>query len=277
MHAIQESIGRIMDDKTFLYHPLNVPKAFGQHIWIVDGPRISMAAYGTSIPFPTRMTVVRLSCGALWLHSPIAWTETLHLALKKLGSVRYLIAPNKLHYASLKEWSDRYPDAQVWCAPGIEKRASAQGIKLPAQCRQFELEKPTWSSQVDWTLVKGSRFMDEAVFFHVESKTLILTDLIENFEAEKLPLLLRWGARMADCLSPVGKMPIDLRLLYMGRKSLAKPALEKMKAWNAGKIIISHGKCISEKADQYLLEAFKWLGWQSIKVNSKAEYTNKAS
>ncbi len=54
------------------YAPLNVPKPFGDQIWIVDGPEIRMDYGPTSMPFPTRMTVVRLPGGKIWVHSPIA-------------------------------------------------------------------------------------------------------------------------------------------------------------------------------------------------------------
>src|SRR3546814_1590678 len=42
------------------YAPLNVPKVFGEEIWTVDGPEIRMDYGPASMPFPTRMTVVRL-------------------------------------------------------------------------------------------------------------------------------------------------------------------------------------------------------------------------
>ena len=53
------------------YAPLNTPKAFGGRLWIVDGPEIRMDYGPTSIPFPTRMTVVRLADGTLWVLSLI--------------------------------------------------------------------------------------------------------------------------------------------------------------------------------------------------------------
>src|SRR3546814_19613141 len=51
------------------YAPLNVPKVFGEEIWTVDGPEIRMDYGPASMPFPTRMTVVRLPGGRLWLRS----------------------------------------------------------------------------------------------------------------------------------------------------------------------------------------------------------------
>ncbi|WP_293158874.1 hypothetical protein [Okeania sp. SIO2C9] len=60
-----------------LYEPINVPKIVDENIWIVDGGIVTMAMYGTRIPFPTRMTIVRLKNGELWCHSPVELTPQL--------------------------------------------------------------------------------------------------------------------------------------------------------------------------------------------------------
>ncbi|MFB2938247.1 hypothetical protein ACE1B6_23620 [Aerosakkonemataceae cyanobacterium BLCC-F154] len=64
-------------DLVDLYEPIATLKPVDENIWIVDGPIVRMAMYGTSIPFPTRMTIVRLNNGDLWCHSPIELTQKL--------------------------------------------------------------------------------------------------------------------------------------------------------------------------------------------------------
>ena len=59
------------------YVPIGVPKPIGRDIWIVDGPVVRMRYGLGSLPFPTRMTVVRLPDGRLWLHSPVKITSGL--------------------------------------------------------------------------------------------------------------------------------------------------------------------------------------------------------
>ncbi len=56
-----------------LYEPINVYKPVAANIGIVDGPVEYLTVGGARLPFPftTRMTVVRLSNGDLFLHSPI--------------------------------------------------------------------------------------------------------------------------------------------------------------------------------------------------------------
>ncbi|MFX7674953.1 DUF4336 domain-containing protein, partial [Acinetobacter baumannii] len=69
------------------YDPLNQPKQVAGDLWIIDGHEVRKRSFGLRIPFPTRMTVVRLPDGGLWIHSPVAPDEALFEAIERLGSV----------------------------------------------------------------------------------------------------------------------------------------------------------------------------------------------
>jgi hypothetical protein len=62
-----------------VYEPLNEYKPLGPGIGIVDGPLeyLTVAGVRLPLPFSTRMTVMRLKNGDLFLHSPIAFEATL--------------------------------------------------------------------------------------------------------------------------------------------------------------------------------------------------------
>ena len=87
------------------YAPLNVPKPIAPDVWIVDGPEIRFSYLGLKLPFPTRMTLIRLPDGGLWVHSPTSLTDMLAEEVLKLGPVRGLIAPNTLHYWWIPDWA----------------------------------------------------------------------------------------------------------------------------------------------------------------------------
>ena len=78
-----------------------------ENIWVFDGDAVSFLC----LPFTTRMTVVKLSNGELWIHSPIKLTGAIQAQIQQLGKVKYLIAPNHLHHLFLAEWQLMYPDA----------------------------------------------------------------------------------------------------------------------------------------------------------------------
>ena len=108
----------MINDAIALYEPINLLKQVDEDIWIVDGSIVQMAMYGAKVPFPTRMTIVRLSNGELWCHSPTELTPELKAQIDSLGSLRYLISPNKIHYAHIGAWASAYPEAVAWASPG---------------------------------------------------------------------------------------------------------------------------------------------------------------
>ena len=66
-------------------------------IWVADGPSVPFFGFR----YPTRMTVVRLADGGLWVCSPIALSPPLAEAVNVIGPVRHLVSPNKIHHLFL--------------------------------------------------------------------------------------------------------------------------------------------------------------------------------
>src|SRR3546814_170004 len=62
------------------YPPLNTPKPIATDAWIVDGPIIRFGMPWPKMPFPTRMTLLRLGDGDLFVLSPTPLTEPLRAA-----------------------------------------------------------------------------------------------------------------------------------------------------------------------------------------------------
>jgi hypothetical protein len=118
---------------------------------------------------------------------------------------------------------------------------------------------PEWTTEIDQLIFRGSRFMDEVVFFHRQSQTLILTDLIENFEPSRVARGLRWVIRLVGIADPSGKTPMDLRMTFLGRKAQARQAYKQMLAWTPEKIILAHGRWYPENGTAELKRAFQWL------------------
>jgi hypothetical protein len=105
-YSTQKAI-RKMTVGASLYEPINVFKPMGADIGIVDGPFEYLTVGGVRLPLPftTRMTVVRLSNGDLFLQSPIKFDEVLASELQRMGTIRHLVSPNQFHYAHIGEWS----------------------------------------------------------------------------------------------------------------------------------------------------------------------------
>lgn len=242
-----------------LYEPVNTLKPVAPGLWIVDGPIVRMAALGGSAPFTTRMTVARMADGGLWCHSPIAPATALFAALAALGPVRHLVSPNKLHYAHIAAWKRRYPDAIAWASPGVRERAAGQKIEVAFDADLGDAPEPAWVAEFDQLRFRGSRVIEEAVFLHRASGTLILADLIENFEAAKLGTAMRWIARLGGVLDPDGKTPLDMRFTFRDRNA-ARACLQRIMAWQPRRVILAHGRCYLDNGEAELRRAFRWLG-----------------
>ena len=76
------------DAVTSPYEPLKQYKPFAPNIGIVDGPfeYVWLLRMKMPWPFTTRMTVVRLANGDLFLHSPIAFDAALAAQLRSFGA-----------------------------------------------------------------------------------------------------------------------------------------------------------------------------------------------
>lgn len=247
------------DDEIELYAPIDLLKQVGEDIWIVDGSIVKMAMYGTKIPFPTRMTIVRLSTGELWCHSPTALTLELKNQIDCLGSVRHLISPNKLHYAHIGVWTRAYPEAIAWASPGVRERAAQQKIEVSFDADLKDEPPHEWDTDLDQLIFRGSRYMTEVVFFHRKSSTLILADFIENFESSKVSQRLHWLLKLAGNIDPDGKIPLDLRMTFWGHKEQARSCLKRILQWNPDKVILAHGRWYEHHGTAELRRAFRWL------------------
>ncbi len=242
------------------YAPLHVLKPFGEGLWIADGGVIEMSYGPTSMPFTTRMVVARLPGGKLWLWSPVEAEPGLVAEVEALGEVAHLVSPNAIHYAHLPAWAELFPAARVWASPGVRERAESQGIAVPFTDDLGERAPQAWEGTIDQVIFHGSRMIEEVVFFHRESRTLVLADLIENFAPERVHSpLFRLLLSAAGTLAPRGRLPLDLRLSYMGRHGAAREALAVMKGWAPERIVIAHGDCFESGAAAELDRAFSWV------------------
>jgi hypothetical protein len=241
------------------YEPLNEYKPFGSNIGITDGPFEYVSVIGMKLPWPftTRMTIVQLPNGDLFLHSPIAYNATLAKQLESQGRIRHLISPNRGHYAHIGEWARAFPDAITWASPRVRQRARSQRIDIHFE-RDLGPQAPEqWRDAMDQAIIPGA-VLDEVVFFHRRSKTLILADTIMNFELERMRQPYRLIARLCGIYAPSGGMPADLRLALWPKRQEVRPAYERVLAWEPERIILSHGRCFETNGTAAIRRAFSW-------------------
>jgi Domain of unknown function (DUF4336) len=244
---------------SLVYAPLNEYKPLGPDIGIVDGPLEYLTTAGVTLPLPfsTRMTVVRLKNGDLFLHSPVKFETTLAGRLQSMGRIRHLVSPNQFHYAHIGEWSRAFPDAVTWASPGARVRARTRGIDVQF-LSDLGAEAPgEWRDEIEQTVVPGGIF-GEIVFFHKVSKTVILADTILNLELDKLRQPWRFAAWLTGMHYPNGQLFFGMRLPLLLQRRKTRTAVEKLLSWQPERIILSHGRCFETNASVVLRRIFAW-------------------
>ena len=112
-----------------------------ENLWVATRPlRLPVGDIGT------RMTVIRLADGGLFLHSPIRLDDETRAALDAIGPVRCVVAPSKVHHFFVGAYRDAYPHAKLFAAPGLPAKRKdlrfdavlASGAGGGVRARRFE-------------------------------------------------------------------------------------------------------------------------------------------
>lgn len=220
-------------------------------IWIADGPIVRFFGF----PYPTRMTVVRLADGTLWVCSPIALTEALAQAIERLGSPRHLVSPNKIHHLFLGDWKRRWPAARLYASPGLARRRR----DLHFDAELADGADAAWAESIDQVVFHGSFVMEEVVFFHRLSRTAIFTDLIQRFEPHRSRGWRGWLMRLDGLVGSDGSTPREWRLTFLDRRALRR-AKATVLAWNPERVVIAHGMWVRAHGRAILERALGWMG-----------------
>ena len=224
-------------------------ESFAEDIWLANGPRVRFVA----VSLPTRMIVVKLGDGSLWINSPVAVSDETLNRIQAIGPVRYLVAPTTLHVWRLEQWHKRFPDAQLWGPPKASHRSSHIVFTGLLQ----DVAPPGWAGDLEQLVFKGNLFIEEVEFLHKKSRTLILTDFLQNYHAEAGDLAGNIIKKIGGVLN--GGVPLDARLSFTDRQ-LGREVLARLLSWDFDKLIVAHGNCIERDAKAFVENAFRWLG-----------------
>ncbi|MGY4445848.1 short-subunit dehydrogenase [Bradyrhizobium sp. i1.3.1] len=223
-------------------------------IWIVDDKPINAAG----LELPVRMVVVRLSNGDLVLHSPVRYSSDLRHQLERLGAIRYLLAPNIAHWMFLSEWQRELPQAKTFAARGLSARRQvrAAGIRIDRELGDVTPEE--WTADLETVAVDAPMFC-EIELFDKRSRTLILTDLVQNLDPDHLSAPNELAANLLGISRPDGKAPVYLRLLLrLGGRSV-RAAAERMVSLAPERVIFAHGDWFQIDGTERLRQSLRWV------------------
>ncbi len=193
---------------------------FGPEIWIADGASVNG---GLGFLYPTRMAVIRLGNGGLFIWSPTALTDELRAAVDLLGPVRHVVAPNSMHHVFIGDWKRAYPDAFFYAPPGL--REKRRDLAFDGDLTDAPISH--WQAEIEQVVVPGNLITTEVVFFHVKSGTALFTDLLQQFSDTWFSGWRSLVARLDLMIGPHPVVPRKFRITFTDRPA-ARAAVERI-------------------------------------------------
>lgn len=202
----------------------------------------------SGLAISSRMTVVRLPDGRLWLHSPVPINASVHAQLLELGQVSFIVAPNKTHHRFVSECAAAFPQASVFAAPGLKEKCP----ELPILTELSISGQPAWWPQLEYFLFQGIPLLNETVWFHRPSGTLILTDLCQWWQGE-LSFLPKCYALLSGVRQQLA-VPATVQFLVRDHAA-ARLCAERILQWPLTRVITAHNAIIEVNAYVALAQA----------------------
>ncbi|TYL89160.1 SDR family oxidoreductase [Bradyrhizobium rifense] len=227
-------------------------------VWIFDAARLQAAG----LPLPLRMTVIRLSTGDLLLHSPVKYSPALRALLERLGPIKYLLAPNVAHWMFLRCWQTAMPEMVTLAVPGLASRNQVRrsGVRIDRELGDGTPDE--WANDIETVLVSAP-FFCEVELFDKRSRTLILTDIVQNIDPGIFPGAVRPIADLLGVTTPDGMAPVYLRLLLRLGGCSVQAAARRLVSFAPEKVIFAHGDWFDSRGTERLRHSLRWLLPQS--------------
>ena len=218
-------------------------------IWIKEYP-----IHYAGTKFNSRMTIIRLSNGNLFIHSPCNIDRATKIAIDKLGQVEFIVAPGSYHYLYVSSAQRAFPKAETFICPGIERKQP----NLEFDGFLEERPNPKWSDDFEQVLVHGNKWIKEVAFYHKITRTLILVDLIENFteQTEDVNWTLKLWFKVVFRMWNNPKPAPEYQLGWKDKKA-ASLALKKILSWDFERIVMAHGDLIEKNAKEVAIRAWQ--------------------
>ena len=199
-----------------------------------------------------RMTVLRSPDGDLFLHSPVPLDPATRAALDALGRVRWIVGPSKVHHLYLGDYVQAYPEAQLLGAPGLaEKRRDLRFDHVLDDAATLPFDG--W---LDRTVFAGAPMMNEVVFCHRASRTLLLTDLAFNVPrgGRNQARLFHWLVGAVGNFGPHRIVRAGIR-----DRAAAARSVRTILGWDFDRVTVTHGEVLESGGKEAVRAAFAYL------------------
>ncbi len=203
------------------------------------------------LTMPGRATIMRLADGGLVIYSPLAVDDATAKEIDALGEVRFLVAPNSLHWMFVKAAKERWTKARVLASPVLAKKLGSFPFEeLPESGRISGMDG------VRVERIQGAPTIQEHVLLHESSRSLVVGDLMFNIH-ECRSFWMRLVLRIGGTWKKTGQS-IEWRRLVKERATAARSALDVLE-WDFERVVVAHGDVIEDGARERARRALAWM------------------
>ncbi len=200
-----------------------------------------------------RMTVLQVGDGRLVVHSAMRMSEPDMQRLDAIGRVAYVIAPNPLHASEAPWYADRYPQAKILLPEGMRLK---QG-RLMRIDGTIEVGWPAeLAGELEAFLIDGLR-LPETAYSHARSKTLVVTDLVMNYDNHHFKGIFKLLMRINGIVDRFG--PSRLLRSAIKDKAALRDSLARVMQWDFDRVVMSHGRVLETDGKAKMTKAFDFL------------------
>lgn len=219
---------------------------FADNIWTLPRPQ---RFWG--VETGTRMTVVKLSDGGLFVHGPVALDRATRERIEELGPVRTVVASSLYHHLYVGEWIEAYPEATFCACPRLDQKRSDLRWDHVMGDEPHEI----WAKDLDQVYF-SARFEHEVVFYHRATRTMICLDALLNLSTH--PSRLTRGVALLMANTAPGKGYLER--VAVGSRSAARREASRILEWDVEGIILAHGGVVRSDGRRVFRDAYAWLG-----------------
>lgn len=200
------------------------------------------------LPVGRRLAVARNAHGRLVVFSPLRATAEAVAALERLGEIAAFVVPSRFHDLFYPKYFPAFPRARFLGNRG----AIAEHPDWPLA--EITADLPELAG-FDSLLIAGMPRVDEQVFLHRASRTLIIADALFNVPRPE-GTLARFVSWAADIGGPPPRQSRFGRLNVRDRAAFAA-SVEAVAAWDFDRIVPGHGDVIERDGRRLWREAFQ--------------------
>jgi hypothetical protein len=214
----------------------NALQKIDKGLWRLDSNFVVWGCKGS-----VRMTVIETARG-LVIYSPVHLSETHVEAIRQIGVVTTIIAPNLYHHFYLRACIAHFPGALVLTPAGLsEKIGALHKAEVVTELTDFGA-----GEEVDFHIFAGHS-LRETMLFHRPTGTLITADLLYNFQPEHCAAEKTFFRLIGAYGAP--SVPFYHRFAVENREAVSA-MVDRVRRWPVRRIVMCHGRIVESGASR---------------------------